>query len=88
MRNNKHLVLICSTQQYSVEAFVAMLLRECRVLAERAAEQKIRDAIITVPPYFNQAERRALAEAADLAGINLLQVHSLFGHLFSITSCF
>ena len=54
-----------------------MLLRECRVLAELAADQKIRDAIITVPPYFNQAERRALADAADLAGINLLQVRSL-----------
>ena len=39
-------------------------------------EQKIKDAVITVPAWFNQAERRALLEAADLAKINVLQLIS------------
>ena len=30
--------------------------------------------MITVPAYFNQAERKALALAAEIAGLNLLQV--------------
>lgn len=32
------------------------------------------DCVITVPIFFNQAERRALVAAADIAGLNLLQV--------------
>lgn len=53
---------------------MAMLLRECKALAEKSAGQTISDAVITVPPYFNQAERRAVADAADIAGLTLLQV--------------
>lgn len=37
-------------------------------------EQPVKDAVITVPPYFNQAERRAMVNAAEIAGLNLLQL--------------
>lgn len=37
-------------------------------------EQPITEAVITVPPYFNQAERRAMLRAADLAGLKVLQL--------------
>lgn len=37
-------------------------------------EQPISEAVITVPPYFNQAERRAMLRAADLAGLKVLQL--------------
>lgn len=36
--------------------------------------QPIKDAVITVPPFFNQAERRAMLEAAKLSGLNVLQL--------------
>ena len=39
-----------------------------------SAEQPINEAVITVPPYFNQAERRAMSRAAELAGLRLLQL--------------
>lgn len=51
-----------------------MILAECRFLAERFAEQPVKDAVITVPPFFNQAERRAVRAAAEMAGLNLLQL--------------
>jgi hypoxia up-regulated 1 len=51
-----------------------MLIREARLVAEKFASQSISDAVITVPPFFNQAERRAMADAAKIAGVNLLQV--------------
>ena len=38
------------------------------------AEQSINEAVITVPSYFNQAERRAMSRAADSAGLRLLQL--------------
>jgi hypoxia up-regulated 1 len=56
---------------------MAMIIRECRAVAEKFAEQTISDAIITVPPYFNQAERRALVETAKIAGVNVLQVRRI-----------
>lgn len=37
-------------------------------------EQPVKDVVITVPAYFNQAERRAMVDAAEIAGVNLLQL--------------
>ena len=44
------------------------------VVAVVFTEQTINEAVITVPPYYNQAQRRALIRAADLAGIKVLQL--------------
>ncbi|KAF8643121.1 hypothetical protein HU200_066994 [Digitaria exilis] len=41
-------------------------------LADAHVGAPVRDAVIAVPPYFGQAERRALTQAAQLAGINVL----------------
>ena len=38
------------------------------------AEQSINEAVITVPSYFNQAERRAMSRAAEAAGLRVLQL--------------
>ena len=40
------------------------------------SEQPIKDAVVTVPPHFNQAERKAVKDAAQIAGLNLLQLMS------------
>lgn len=53
---------------------MAMILNHARKLAEDFAEQTIEDVVITVPAFFNQAERRAMVKAAEIAGLNLLQV--------------
>ena len=59
---------------YSVETLIAMVLSYAQKLAENFAEQPVKDVVITVPPFFNQAERRAMMKAAEIAGLNLLQV--------------
>lgn len=38
------------------------------------AEQPIKDAVITVPAFFNQAERRSVLQAARMAGLKVLQL--------------
>ncbi|XP_069804036.1 hypoxia up-regulated protein 1 isoform X3 [Dendropsophus ebraccatus] len=59
---------------YSPEELLAMTLNYSRTLAEEFAEQPIKDIVITVPAFFNQAERRAVLQAAKLAGLKVLQL--------------
>ncbi|XP_061356723.1 heat shock 70 kDa protein 17 [Gastrolobium bilobum] len=60
--------------EYSPEELVAMILSHAVSLAEFHSKVPIKDAVITVPPYFGQAERRGLVQAAQLAGINVLSL--------------
>ncbi|XP_071842320.1 hypoxia up-regulated protein 1-like isoform X2 [Apostichopus japonicus] len=61
---------------YFPEELVAIALNTSREIAEDYAEQKITDAVITVPSFFNQAERKAVIYAAELAGLRVLQLMS------------
>jgi hypoxia up-regulated 1 len=51
-----------------------MILKKAREYATDFAEQSIDAAVITVPPYFTQSERRAVKRACELANIKLLQL--------------
>lgn len=59
-----------------------MILRRCREVVEKFAKQPVRDVVITVPAFFNQAERRALVAAAEIAELNLLQVRLILKDVF------
>ncbi|KAF4399831.1 heat shock 70 kDa protein 17 [Cannabis sativa] len=59
---------------FSAEELVAMVLSYAANLAEFHAKVPVKDAVITVPPYFGQAERKGLVQAAQLAGINVLSL--------------
>uniref|UniRef100_A0A8C0EZS8 Hypoxia up-regulated protein 1 n=1 Tax=Bubo bubo TaxID=30461 RepID=A0A8C0EZS8_BUBBB len=65
---------LSQTTQYSPEEMLGMVLNYSRGLAEEFAEQPIKDAVITVPGYFNQAERRAVLHAARMADLKVLQL--------------
>uniref|UniRef100_A0A8D0EHC7 Hypoxia up-regulated protein 1 n=1 Tax=Strix occidentalis caurina TaxID=311401 RepID=A0A8D0EHC7_STROC len=65
---------LSQTTQYSPEEMLGMVLNYSRGLAEEFAEQPIKDAVITVPAYFNQAERRAVLHAARMADLKVLQL--------------
>ncbi|KAF9432127.1 hypothetical protein BGZ76_011239 [Entomortierella beljakovae] len=60
--------------KYSVEELVAMQLALAKRQAEETAGEPVKDVVITIPPYFSQAERRALLDAADLAGLHVLSL--------------
>jgi hypoxia up-regulated 1 len=51
-----------------------MILKKAREYASDFAEQSVDAAVITVPPYFTQSERRAIKRACELANIKLLQL--------------
>lgn len=65
---------------------MAMILRRCREVVEKFAKQPVRDVVITVPVFFNQAERRALVAAAEIAELNLLQVRFDFERFVLLTN--
>ncbi len=61
-------------RQYSAEELSALIIRKLVTDAERYLQVPITDAVITVPAYFNDAERTATISAGQLAGLNVLQV--------------
>ncbi|XP_075958327.1 hypoxia up-regulated protein 1 isoform X1 [Anarhichas minor] len=60
--------------QFTPEELLGMLLNYSRGLAQDFAEQPIKDAVITVPAFFNQAERRAVLQSARMGGVKVLQL--------------
>lgn len=60
--------------QYTPEELLAMQLEKAKQYAETFADQPVKDAVLTVPAYFTQAERRAVLLAAELSGLNVLQI--------------
>lgn len=62
-------------RRYSPEEISSIILKKLKVDAEKYfQEEKIVDAVITVPAYFNDFERNATIGAGKLAGLNVLQV--------------
>ncbi|KAK2176539.1 hypothetical protein NP493_657g01042 [Ridgeia piscesae] len=63
-----------SETKYSPEELLAMILEKAKEAAEDFAEQPIKEAVITVPTFFNQAERRSVLRAGEMAGLKILQL--------------
>src|SRR2546422_6604795 len=59
---------------YSAEELSALILRKLKADAEKYLKEPVTDAVITVPAYFNDAERTATLHAGQLAGLNVLQI--------------
>lgn len=52
----------------------AMILRELKVRAERHLGREVRQAVITVPAYFDDAQRQATRDAGRIAGLDVLRI--------------
>src|SRR5438046_2311893 len=59
---------------YSAEELSALIIKKLKADAEKYLDQPITDAVITVPAYFNDAERTATITAGQLAGLSVLQI--------------
>ncbi|KAI9507760.1 heat shock protein 70 [Russula earlei] len=61
-------------QQYSAEELSSMVLVKMRETAEQYLNKKVNHAVITVPAYFNDAQRQATKDAGQIAGLEVLRV--------------
>ena len=51
-----------------------MVLQKMKAIAEAYLGQSVRDAVVTVPAYFNDAQRQATKDAGTIAGLNVLRI--------------
>merc|ERR1711959_831296 len=63
-----------SQKLYSPEEISAMILGKMKEIAESFLGKKIKNAVVTVPAYFNDAQRHATKDAGTIAGLNVARV--------------
>jgi molecular chaperone DnaK len=71
---NNEVKVVMGGKEYSPPEISAMILQKLKTDAEAYLGEKVTDAVITVPAYFNDAQRQATKDAGAIAGLNVLRI--------------
>ena len=71
---NADVRVMADGKQYAPPEISAMILQKLKTDAEAYLGESVSDAVITVPAYFNNAQREATRDAGKIAGLNVLRI--------------
>ena len=62
------------TKKFHAEEISSMVLIKMKEIAEACLSKPIKNAVITVPAYFNDSQRQATKDAGTISGLNVLRI--------------
>jgi molecular chaperone DnaK len=66
--------VVMGNKEYTPQEISAMVLQKLKADAEEKLGEKITEAVITVPAYFDDSQRKATIEAGEIAGLNVRRI--------------
>src|SRR5579872_7013588 len=74
VRQGDHVAVTAQGKEYSPPEISAMILQKLKTAAEDFLGEKVTEAVITVPAYFNDAQRIATKDAGKIAGLDVKRI--------------
>ena len=70
----KKVIIKANDKEYQPQEISAMVLQKMKQMAEQHLGSDVTDAVITVPAYFNDSQRKATKDAGKIAGLNVKRI--------------
>ena len=74
VRQGDHVAVLAQGKEYTPPQISAMILQKLKKAAEDYLGEKVTEAVITVPAYFNDAQRQATKDAGQIAGLEVKRI--------------
>ena len=74
VRQGDHVAVVAQGKEYTPPQVSAMILQKLKKAAENYLGQTVTEAVITVPAYFNDAQRQATKDAGKIAGLDVKRI--------------